>query len=103
MPKRQQTIPYQSSKLATDYSLKNKQPDKLDIKWRARFIIVCIESNRHYLYIENQATGKTRPCNVNDVIHKLPAKLWNADTMFGRAGKSINYLANVPTIPLNTT
>ena len=38
---------------------KNKQPGKGDLKWRPRYQIVCIEHNRHYIHIENQATGKT--------------------------------------------
>ena len=82
---------------------KNKQPGKWDLKLRAGYGIVCIEHNGYYLHIENQATGKTRPCNVKDVVHKLPVKLWNVDTTFHRAGKFIKYPANLPTILLNTT
>ena len=47
---------------------KNKQPSKWDLKWRPGYRIVCIECNRHFLYIENQATGKVHSCNVKDVI-----------------------------------
>ena len=36
---------------------KNKQPGKWDLKWRPGYQIVRIECNRHYIYIENQATG----------------------------------------------
>ena len=61
-----------------------------------------IEDNRHYLHIENQATGKTRPCNVKHIVDKWPVEMWNVDTMFGRAGKFINHPAILPTIPLNT-
>ena len=82
---------------------KNKQSGKWDLKGRASYRIVHIEHNGHYLQIENQATGKTRSCSVKDIVHKLPVKLWNVDTMFGRAGKFINHLANLPTITLNTT
>ena len=64
---------------------------------------IAYNDNGHYLHIENQATGKTRPCNVKDVVHKLPVELWNVDTMFGRAGKFINHPRNLPTIPLTTT
>ena len=53
---------------------KNKQPGKGDLKWRAGYRIAHIEHNRHYLHIENQATGKTRPCNVKDVVHEPPIK-----------------------------
>ena len=38
---------------------KNKQPGKWDLKWRSGYQIVHIECNRHYIHIENQATGKT--------------------------------------------
>ena len=37
---------------------KNKHPGKWDLKWRPRYRIVCIECNRHFIHIENQATGK---------------------------------------------
>ena len=37
---------------------KNKQPGKWDLEWRPRYRIVCIESNGHFIHIENQATGK---------------------------------------------
>ena len=40
-------------------NFKNKQPGKWDLKWRPGYQIVCIECNRHYIHIENQATGKT--------------------------------------------
>ena len=53
-----------------------------------------------YLHIGNQATGKTQFCNVKDVVHKPTVKLWNIDTQFGRAGKFINHLANLPPITL---
>ena len=54
--------------------------------------------DRHYLYIENQATGKTKSCNIKDIIHELPIEFWNTDTQFGRAGKFINNPTNLPTI-----
>ena len=60
--------------------LRNKQPGKWDIKWRPGYRIVCIECDRHCLHIENQATGKTRSCNVNDIVHEPPIKFWNTDT-----------------------
>ena len=89
-------------KIGDKVYFKNKQPGKWDLKWRAHYRIFCIDHNRHYLHIENQATGKTRPCNVKDIVHELPVELWNVDAKFGRAEKFINYPANLPTIPLNT-
>ena len=47
---------------------KSKQPGKWDLKWRPGYRIVCIEHNGHYFHIENQATGKTRSCNITDII-----------------------------------
>ena len=38
---------------------KNIQPRKWDLKWRSGYQIVHIESNGHFIHIENQATGKT--------------------------------------------
>ena len=37
---------------------KNKQPSKWDFKWRPGYRIVCREHDRHFIHIENQATGK---------------------------------------------
>ena len=37
---------------------KNKQPSKWVLKWRPGYRIVQIEHDRHFLHIENQATGK---------------------------------------------
>ena len=37
---------------------KNKQPSKWDLKWRPGYRIVYIECDRHFIHIENQATGK---------------------------------------------
>ena len=37
---------------------KNKKPGKWDLKWRTRYIIVCIEHNGHFIHIKNQATRK---------------------------------------------
>ena len=37
---------------------KNKQPGKLDLKWRPGYRIVCIRHDGHFIHIENQATGK---------------------------------------------
>ena len=34
---------------------KNKQPGKWDLKWRPGYRIVCIEHDRHFIQIENQA------------------------------------------------
>ena len=56
---------------------KNKQPSKWYLKWRAKYRIVHIECDGHYLPIENQATGKTQSCNVKDVMHEPPVELWN--------------------------
>ena len=80
---------------------KKKQPGKLDLKWRPGYRIVHIEPEGHYLHIENQATGKTRSCNVKDTVHELPTKFWNIDTQFGTAGKYINHPGNPPTINLH--
>ena len=65
---------------------KNKQPGKWDLKWRPGYRIVCIECNGHFLYIENQATGKVQSCNVKDVILELPIEFWNIDTQLAVLG-----------------
>ena len=90
-----------SFKIGNSIYFKHKQPGKWDLKWRPGYRIVHIEHNGHYLHIENQATGKTRSCNIKDVVLKPPLEFWNNDTQFGRAGKYINNPANLPTITLN--
>ena len=80
---------------------KNKQPGKWDLKWGPGYRIVCIEHDRHYLHIENLAMGKTRSCNVTDVLHEPPIELWNIDIQFGKARKFINLPMNLPTTMLN--
>ena len=80
---------------------KNKQSSKWDLKWRPGYRIVQIEHNGHFLYIENQATGKVQSCNVKDIVLELPVELWNIGTQFGRAGRFISHPANLPTISLH--
>ena len=82
---------------------KNKQPGKWDLKWRPGYRIVRIECDRHFIHIENQATGKIQSCNVKDIILEPPIEFWNIDTQFGRASHYINHPANLPTIQLADT
>ena len=82
---------------------KNKQPGRWDLKWRPRYWIFHIEPNGHFIYIENQATGKTRSCNITDIILEPPVEFWNIDTQFGRASHYVNHPANLPTIQLADT
>ena len=58
---------------------KNKQPGKWDLKSRLRYRIFHSECNRHYLHIEDQATGKTRSYNVKDIVQEPPIEFWNTD------------------------
>ena len=73
--------------------LKNEQPGKLDLKWRAGYRIVHIQFDGHWLHIKNQGTGKSLSYNVKDVVHEPPVKLRNIDTQFGRVGISTNHPA----------
>ena len=73
---------------------KNKQPGKWDLKWRSGYKNFYIECDRHYMHIENQATGKTRSCNIKDIVPKLSIEFWNMDTQFGTARKYINHPTN---------
>ena len=77
---------------------KNKQPGKWDLKWRPGYWIIDIECDRHFIHIDNQATGKIWSCNVKDIILEPPIKFWNIDTQFSRASCFINHPANLPTI-----
>ena len=76
-----------SYKIGDRVYLKNKQQGKWDLKWKPGYRIVCIEHDRHYLHIENQATGKTRSCNAKDIVLEPPVEFWNIDTQFSSAGK----------------
>ena len=82
---------------------KNKQPSKWDLKWRPEYRIVCIECSRHFIHIENQATGKILSCNVTDILLEPPIEFLNVDTQFDRAGCYINHPANLSTIQLMDT
>ena len=57
-----------SFKIGDRVYFKNNQSGKWDHKWRPGYKIVHIEHDVYYLYIENQATGKTRSWNVKDVV-----------------------------------
>ena len=71
-----------------------------DLKCRPGYQIVCIECDEHYLHIKNQATGKTRSCNIKDVVLEPPLELWNINVQFGRAGRYINHPTNLSTVTL---
>ena len=90
-----------SFKIGDRVYFKNKQPGKWDLKWRPGYRIVHIEHEGHYLHIENQTTGKTRACNIKDILLEPPMEFWNIDTQLSRAGKYINHPANLRTIILN--
>ena len=63
--------------------------------------IVCAEHNGHYVYIENQATGKTRFCNVKDIVHELPVELWNVDRKVWQSWKIYESFRKSPHYPPN--
>ena len=90
-----------SFKIGNRVYFKNKQPGKWNLKWRPRYRIVHIEHNGYYLCIENQTRGKTRSCNIKDIVLEPPVQFWNIDTQFGRARKYINNPANLPAIMFN--
>ena len=89
-----------SFKIGDRVYFKNKQPGKWDLKWRPGYRIAYTECNGHYIHIENQATKKTRSCNIRDIVLEPPVELWNIDMLFGRAGKFINHPTNLLTITL---
>ena len=90
-----------SFKIGDRVYFKNKQPSKWGLKWRLGYRIVQIECNGHFLHFENQATGKVRSCNMQDVVLEPPVEFWNIDTQFGRDGKYVNHPAKLPTISLH--
>ena len=71
-----------SFKIGNSIYSRNKQLGKWDLKWRPGYKIAYIKHDRHYLHIENQATGKMRSCNVKDVVLKPPVEFWNIDTIW---------------------
>ena len=90
-----------SFKIGNRVYFKKKQPGKWDLKWRPGYRIVHIEHDRHYLHIDNQATGKPRSCSIKDVVLKPPVELWNTDTIWQSWKMHFNHPANLPTITLN--
>ena len=75
---------------------KNKTPGKWDLKWRAGYRIIRIEREGRYLHIENQATGRSDPVMLKDVVLETIRELWNVNPEFGRASKLINHPNNLP-------
>ena len=76
-----------SFKIGDRVYFKKKQPGKQELKWRPGYQIVCIEHDGHYLHIKYKAIGKTRSCNIKDIVLKSPVELWNIDAQLGRAEK----------------
>ena len=90
-----------SCKIGNRVYFKNKQLGKWDLKWRPGYRIVCIEHDKHYLHIENQATGKTRSCNVKNIV---PNHQWNSGTSTHNLAELENTSTTLqicPTITLN--
>ena len=71
-----------SFKIGDRVYFRSKEPGKWDLKWRPGYRIFHIEHDEHYLHIENQANGKTRSCNINDVALEPPVEFWNIDTIW---------------------
>ena len=70
-----------SFKIGDRVYFKNKQPGKWDLKWRPGYRIVCIEYNRLYPHIENQATAKKRSCNIKDIVLEHLNHQWSSWTL----------------------
>ena len=90
--------PQSNGKLEVFYKYLKPKLKKL---WKPGYRIVCIEHDGHYLHVKNQATGKTRSCNIKDTVLEPSIEFWNINMQFGRAGKYINHTVNLPTITLN--
>ena len=67
----------QPSKLEKHICIKNKQPEKWDLKWRAGYRIIKIERDGRYIHIENQVRGKIHSCNMKDIMHEPPIIWWD--------------------------
>ena len=90
-----------SFKVGNRVFFKNKIPGKWHLKWRAGYRIVCIEPDSHYLHLENQATGKTRICNVKNVCTWTASQamecghnVWQSWIIYKSSGKSSHYYTN---------
>ena len=80
---------------------KNEQPGKWDLKWRPGYRIVCIEHNRHFIHIGNQATGKIWSCNITDIILEPTNRI--LECWYSIWQRYINHPTNLPTIQLKDT
>ena len=74
-------------KMMTEYTSKRRNLEEMGSKMESQLQDCLYRVQWHYLHIEDQATGKTRSCNVKDIAHDLPVELLNVDTKFCRAGK----------------
>ena len=57
---------------------KNKQPGKWDLKWRPGYRIVCIEHDRHFIHIKNQALEKYKLAMLQTLSwnHQQNSGMW---------------------------
>ena len=59
------------------------------------WIQVHIECNGHYLQIENQETGKTRSCNVMDILLQPPVELQNIEHTIWQSWKNTSTILQI--------
>ena len=56
--------------------LRKHNKDKLELKWKPNYRIVRFP-HLWSAVVENQITGRTKKCNVNDLKIKHPAEDWD--------------------------
>ena len=95
LQKRQRTEQNHDSKLETEYTSKTK-PQENGTSNGEQDTESSGLSAKDVTCIENQATGKIRPCNIKDVVLEPIHELWNVNPEFGRASKFINHPNNLP-------
>ena len=78
--------------------LRKNNKDKLELKWEPNYRITRL-SHFWSAVVENQFTGRTKRCNVSDLMTKHPAKDWDLKpATIGRAARFVNHPDNLPDV-----
>ena len=80
--------------------LKKQNADKMDLRWEPNYRVIRLMSPWSAV-IENQINGKTKQCNVRDLMPKHPSddcKL--KPSLIGRAIRFINHPDNLPDVDI---
>ena len=78
--------------------LRKHNKDKLELKWEPNYRITRLP-HLWSAVVEDQFTGRTKRCSVNDLKIKHPAEDWDLKpATIGRAARFVNHPDNLPDV-----